>query len=226
MPNLIRPDLLSVIKLMTLCLNQSGKAHEEGPQEWVGATFRVEAAKESPLSDESHVRRSDDLPSIVYGFRLDGKPVLVGDISAAISRKDLLDTVRRYRNQAMITRSWLGPEATSVSLFLIGPMASDLDQTWHDWALEIELDEKVCRKIVWLLSSSPGVEEAARFLEGTSLAQPWKHAENIGAERLDSLAQLGLPAAWLAVISDEELNTDEVVGKLIEAGREVTADAE
>jgi hypothetical protein len=226
MPNLTRPDLLSVIKLLTSCLNQAEKAHQEGPQEWVGGTFRVEAATESPLSDEFNVRRADDLPPVVYGFRLDGKPVLIGDISASTNRKDLLDTVRRYRNQAMITRSWLGSEATSVSLFLIGPTASALDQTWHDWALEVELDEKVCRKIVWLLSSSPDVEEAARFLEGTSLAQPWKHAENIGVEKLDSLAQLGLSTAWLAVISDEELTTDEVVGKLIEAGREVTTNAE
>src|SRR5260370_41603767 len=62
---------------------------------------------------------------------------------------------------------WIGAEATSISLFLAGPLGSQEDSTWNDWALEIELDEKVCRKIVWLLPENPTEMDAVHFLDGT-----------------------------------------------------------
>jgi hypothetical protein len=106
-------------------------------------------------------------------------------------------------NQALITRSWIGAEATSISLFLAGPLGSEEDPIWNDWALQVELDEKVCRKIVWLLPDNPTEIDAAQFLEGTSLARPWKHPEEIGAEKLDSLSDLAIPEQWLGIVQDD-----------------------
>lgn len=153
-------------------------------------------------------------------FRLDGKPVLIGDISGAKDRRDLHDLLRRYRNQALIARSWVGNEATSLSLFLLGPLGSRDSQEWNDWALEVELDEKVCRKIVWLLPQKPMDQDAQEFLEGTALAQPWKHHQAIGEEKLDSLARLDLPEDWLEIFQNESLGPDDVVRELIDASIE------
>jgi hypothetical protein len=224
MPKFQRPSVETVVKLLIEQLKRENRNSESAPIEWGGELFKIERVKESRDSSDQHPRRSHDLPTSVQAYRFDGKPVLVGDISEATDRRDLRDLLRRYRNQALITRSWVGSEATSVSLFLIGPLGSKDDQDWNDWALEIELDEKVCRKIVWLLPKSPTQRDAEEFLEGTALAQPWKHHQDIAAEKLDSLAQLDLPEEWLEIFQNDTFGPDDVVRELIEVSMEEEAD--
>jgi hypothetical protein len=213
-----RPNIETLVQLLVHQLARESRKSQTAPEEWTGSSFKIERIKEAREPNDQELRRAQDLPSTILAFRFDNKPVLVGDLSEATNRKGLFDLLRRYRNQALITRSWIGAEATSISLFLAGPLGSQEDPTWNDWALEIELDEKVCRKIVWLLPENPTEIDAAHFLDGTSLAQPWKHREEIGVERLDSLAELGIPEHWLDVFQDETLGTDDVVNRLIDVG--------
>lgn len=212
-----RPDVENLIQLLIEQLKREQRKSEPAPAEWIGEAFKIELVKESQESIEQKSRRNQDLPTLVRGYRFDGKPILFGDLSEAKNRRELHDLLRRYRNQALIARSWVGNEATSLSLFLVGPLGSKDDQDWNDWALEIELDEKVCRKIVWLLPASPTDQDAREFLQGTALAQPWKHHESIAAEKLDSLAELELPEQWLEIFQNESLGPDDVVRELIEA---------
>ena len=211
-----RPNVENMIQLLITQLSREERKSEPAPAEWCGEVFKIERVKDSQESPDQKSRRSQDLPNLVRAYRFDSKPVLFGDVSEAKNRRELQDILRRYRNQALIARSWVGNEATSLSLFLIGPLGSKNDQEWNDWALEIELDEKVCRKIVWLLPAVPGEQDAVDFLEGTALAQPWKHHENVAAEKLDSLAELGLPEQWLEIFQNESLGPDDFVRELID----------
>lgn len=216
MSPIVRPNIENLIQLLVEQLKQEQRKSEPAPLEWSGEVFKIERVKESQETSDQKSRRSQDLPAVVRAYRFDGKPILFGDLSGARNRRELHDLLRRYRNQALITRSWVGNEATSLSLFLLGPLGSKDDQEWNDWALEIELDEKVCRKIVWLLPASPTDQDAQEFLEGTSLAQPWKHHEAIAAGKLDSLAQLELPEQWLEIFQNELLGPDDIVRELID----------
>lgn len=215
-----RPNIQSLVSLLIRQLEREERKGEPAPNEWSGEAFNVEKAKEAQDIPNQPSRRTQDLPASVEAFRLDGKPVLIGDISGAKDRRDLHDLLRRYRNQALIARSWVGNEATSLSLFLLGPLGSRDSQEWNDWALEVELDEKVCRKIVWLLPNNPMDHDAQEFLEGTALAQPWKHHQAIGEEKLDSLARLDLPEDWLDIFQNESLGPDDVVRELIDPSTE------
>jgi hypothetical protein len=217
MPDLVKLDLDAIITLFLSRLHETGRDGSSAPYEWIGTVFKAEKLEGNSRSDDSEKRRIEDLPSVVRAYRLDGKPVLFGDISASIDRSQLMELIRRYRNQAMITRSWIGNEATNVSLFLIGPLGSQDDALWSEWALEVELDEKVCRKIVWLPPVGPTPQDVDRFLASTALARPWSHNEFLGSEKLDSLAELGIPEHWLSLLQSEALDPDELVNILVQS---------
>jgi hypothetical protein len=194
-----------------------GATIEDASPNWTGYKFNAELMIQSEAV--SRLDRADkDLPRVVSAARFNRIPVLLGALDATAStRRGMHDTLRRYRNQAAITRSWLGDEAPNLQLFLIGSVGSASDSNWRQLAAEAEADDRICRKLVWLPQREPTVEDAELFLGRTFLAKPWVNASTPGAQspRLDSLGTIELPRGWADVIEDGRLDAETLVEELI-----------
>jgi hypothetical protein len=158
-------------------------------------------------------RRESDLPRQVYAAVLDGFPVLIGILDGPPNGEIIGSQIRRYRNQATIARSWLGSEAPNLHLFLIGPPGALMDPAWRQFAAEIESDDRVCRKQVWLFDATPSLDDARVFLERTFVARPWPSEQR--TELLDSMANISLPKGWEEALQNQELDFSGLVEQLI-----------
>lgn len=174
---------------------RDGTKIEELPAELFGSRLRPEtwiADASDPLSS----RASEDLPTVMTGARMEGTAVLFGVLSGEPAYEAVRDSLRRYRNQATIARSWLGADAANLQLFLATPPGSAGDAAWQELAALIEADDRVCRKLVWLLHADSVQSSAEEFLTRTFLASPWSAAVKSDAPRLDSMSVIELPEGW------------------------------
>lgn len=106
----------------------------------------------------------------------DGKPVLIGSLVAP-EQKFALPFVRC----AAASMQSVGRTAIDMLVLLIGPEGSDADPEWLRAAAAIEIDDRVCRKLVWL----PGVDAARsadEFLAKTPFARPWRVSRPLGGD--------------------------------------------
>jgi hypothetical protein len=190
-----------------------GATVEEAPPQWLGSRFNAEVLSEALLQQPIH-RHESELPDSAGAARLDTIPVLFGELSGSPRRRSAEEKIRRYRNQATIARSWLGSEAPNLQLFLVGPPGALSDPRWRQLAAEIEADDRVCRKLVWLYDQEPSIADAQRFLERTFVARPWSEASR-SATQLDTMSDINLPPGWEAAIDDRELDNDGLVQRLI-----------
>jgi hypothetical protein len=189
-----------------------GAAVADAPPSLLGPRFNSEVLSDA-ISGDSLGRRESDLPQHVYATLLDGFPVLIGILDGPPNGAIIGSQLRRYRNQATIARSWLGSEAPNLHMFLIGPAGALIDAAWRQFAAEIEADDRVCRKQVWLFDSSPSVDDAREFLERTFVARPWPSEQR--TELLDSMANISLPNGWEESLQNQELDFSELVDQLI-----------
>jgi hypothetical protein len=207
------------IKLILDAARSLGAQMQDAPPTWAGDRFNTEAlsvVQRGPLPD----RTDRDLPRTVIAVTLDTIPVLLGELDAAPNRVRFQDALRRYRNQAMIARSWLGSGAPNLQLFLVGPIGSATDTVWRSLAAEAETDDRVCRKLVWLPPEQATVQDALVFLSRTFLARPWESGPQASSTSLDQMGAITLPAGWEAAVDeavdDDTLDADALVAKLIE----------
>lgn len=184
------------------------------PAEWIGPAFNAEVLS-SAVGRPAFQRNEKDLPGHVVAFRIDGTPLLIGEISGPPMMAVVADQLRRYRNQAAIARSWLGAEGPNLQLFLIGPEGALGHRSWLQLAATVEADDRICRKVMWLFDGSPTPQSALQFLGRTFVATPWDKEERIKAQ-LDQMADVGLPDGWQAIVDDEELDAEGVVNKIID----------
>ena len=143
--------------------------------------------------------------------------MLIGELTGPCEPKLIEAQVRRYRNQAAIARSWLSAEAPNLQLFLIGPPRALPVSRWRQMAAEVEVDERTCRKLVWLFDAAPGEVEATGFLGRTFVARPWPQTTE--RANLDAVATFSLLAGW-EQLADKCDDYDELVAGMInsEAG--------
>ncbi|MGZ2426082.1 ABC-three component system middle component 1 [Rhizobium laguerreae] len=180
--------------------------------ELVGGRFNSEVLSEA-VSRASITRHDNDLPKSVYGARIDDTPVLIGELSGTALRANIEPQLRRYRNQAMIARSWLASEAPNLQMFLIGPQGAFSKPEWRQLAAEIEADDRTCRKLVWLYDQ-PSMAEAELFLNRTFVARPWPTSQQ--QVLLDTVASYALPDGWEEAVDNKKLDFDGLVEALIE----------
>lgn len=209
----------SIADLLFAAAAELGATVEPLAQQLVGPKFNSEVLSEvaTKLSMNS---QGGALPPSVTAAKLDGIPVLMGELSGAPIRGSVEPQLRRYRNQALIARSWLGSEAPNLQLFLAGPVGALSDSKWRQLAAEIEADDRTCRKLVWLFESAPSVREAQGFLERTFIASPWPTESQ--RVKLDVVADYSLPKGWEEALDDASLDNDGLVERLILLEREVT----
>ena len=203
-------------QLMPLLLEAArriGATIEAANSELTGSKFNSEVLSEI-VSRSAIVRNNEDLPFIVGSVQLDAVPVLVGEINGPPQRSSVEQALRKYRNQATIARSWLGNAAPNLQLFLIAPAGSFGSLEWRQLAAEIESDDRVCRKLVWLCDHAPSVGDAGTFLDRTFVARPWP--ANISRTALDSMTESALPEGWEEALDDPELDFDGLVTRLVD----------
>ena len=195
-----------------------GATVADAPSDLKGYRFNAEVLSDA-ISGRTMQRQDSDLPQSVEALSLDGFAVLIGVLSGPPVRPSVGSQLRRYRNQATIARSWLGSAAPNLHLFLAAPAGAYRDPEWRQLATEIEGDDRVCRKLVWLFDEAPSAESAREFMERTFVARPWPAVKR--SERLDSMASFALPTGWEDAIQDPDLDNTGLVEKLLDLEREL-----
>jgi hypothetical protein len=179
---------------------------------------------------ESAQIQSIDLPTRVTAVKLGRHSVLLGELPASPSTEAIEDLLRRFRNQAVIARSYLNAnEALDLQVFLVGPLGSEASDKWSTLALLIERDEKVARKLAWLRPEKSVNDEKSyrEFIGRTFLAQPWIYdhefvtADLDGLSRIPELSDASLPRntaqAWVQLTFQHHDDAVTLVDSLIEA---------
>jgi hypothetical protein len=199
--------------LLLQAAERIGASVADGAVELVGSRFNSEVLTEA-ISGSSIARHGNDLPRAVFAAQIDDIPVLIGELSGTALRASIEPQLRRYRNQAIIARSWLAAEAPNLQLFLISPVGAFNGSDWRQLAAEIEADDRTCRKLVWLTDQMPTVDDAEAFLTRTFVARPWPTQQQ--QVLLDTVASYALPDGWEEVVDDKELDFDGLVEALID----------
>ena len=130
-----------------------------------------------------------ELPAASRGLRIGRYAVLLGLLPEVPSVEAVSETLRRYRNQCVIARSYLTPnEALDLQLFLIGPRGSEPSNEWQPLALIVERDDRVSRKLTWLRPANEISDEASftDFVKRTFLARPWNNSAVFTMAPLDN----------------------------------------
>lgn len=191
--------------------------------EIVGTAFRGgEAAGAASI-------RPSELPLASRGLRIGRYSVVLGLLAETATLNAVRETVRRYRNQCVIARSYLSAnEALDLQLVLMGPRGSEASPDWQALALMVERDDRVARKLAWLRPEDPVNDDASfeDFLGRTFLSRPWSNAAALDPAALDRLSSsepigTGVPRntaeAWEAIALGAEEDPVKVVNALVDA---------
>lgn len=195
----------------------------EDRPELASTTFNGGSSKSTSISPT-------DLPVETYGIRIDRFNVVLGLLPDIATIEAVRETLRRYRNQCVVARSYLGTNETlDLQLMLLGPRSSERQNAWRALALLVERDDRVARKLAWLRPEDGKRDEESfsDFLKRTFLARPWVHDEGEFEDvALDELTDAdpstqGLPRTladeWERIALDEQKTADEIVGALVKA---------
>ncbi|MPS67227.1 MAG: hypothetical protein E2586_01850 [Novosphingobium sp.] len=173
--------------------------------------------------------KSSDLPASSIGLKVGRYTLILGLLPETPSLNAIQETIRRYRNQCVIARSYLSVnEALDLQLLLVGPMASETSPDWQAAALMVERDDRVARKLIWLrpddaANLDPSFED---FLGRTFLARPWFEAEPRDPVPLDQLSTNDAVAssvprntadAWDAIALLEDEDPFRIVDAVVDA---------
>ncbi len=212
-------DFANRIRTAALALNLK----VEDRPELASVTFNGGSSKSTSISPT-------DLPAESHAFRIDRFNIVLGVLPALATLEAVRETLRRYRNQCVIARSYLGTNETlDLQLMLLGPRASESQEDWRALALMVERDDRVARKLAWLRPEDESRDEESftDFLRRTFLARPWVHDEGKFEDAaLDELSggnasTQGLPRPladeWERIALDEKKSPDEIVNALVTA---------
>lgn len=173
-------------------------------------------------------------PSELHGLFVGRYAFLVSSLGDADGEGPEAESVRNVilerwsdcQRRCAIARTWLSTERSDdLTLLLTGPLGSKNNPHWGAMAAGIERNDLVCRKLVWLppASESHWDEDLNAFMSRTSLARPWAGAATTEQKPLDELSDVkSLLKGWEAILEEmpverDEVDHDELIGKLIEA---------
>jgi hypothetical protein len=145
---------------------------------------------------------------------LDFYMVWAGTLPTANDRQTVLESVDAMLNNILtLRRNCAAARASDLYLMMIAPLGSADQPVWKALAAEIERDERLARKHVWLPDREGG--NFLPFIETTFLARPWAAADG----RVDALKllteQVAMPAGWQQLLLDDELQGTDLVRTLI-----------
>lgn len=151
-----------------------------------------------------------DSPFISLDFYI----VAVGSLSGPGTREQVLATVDALLASVLEVRRRSSPAiASDLYVMLEAPVGSLSSPAWKELAAEIERDDRLARKHVWL----PDVNSSNfhEFVRSTFLARPWDSpAGTVDALKLMA-DDLAMPDGWQDVLLDAELEGSELIEELI-----------
>ena len=214
--------LADFAKRLRTAAQELGLETEDRP-ELVSATFNGGSSKSTTISPT-------DLPAESHAIRIDRFNIVLGVLPEIATLEAVSETLRRYRNQCVVARSYLGTNETlDLQLMLLGARSSERQEAWRALALMVERDDRVARKLAWLRPEDEKRDEESfsDFLKRTFLARPWMHDEGEFEDAaLDELSgsdasTQGLPRTladeWERIALDEKKSPDNIVSALVKA---------
>jgi hypothetical protein len=130
------------------------------------------------------------------------------------------------QRQAAVARTTVAADSgEDLVLILVGPPGSRELADWRALTMEIERNDLVCRKLVWLPPKMPADNPATlkEFVRRTFLSRPWLATDSIPQIALDTLSEKNAAlSGWEEILDRQPLNRadvdyDDLVGKLINA---------
>lgn len=171
-----------------------------------------------------------DLPNESHGIKIARFNIVLGILPDMAAIEAVRETLRRYRNQCVVARSYLNPNETlDLQLMLLGPRSSERQDSWRALALMVERDDRVARKLAWLRPEDPQRDDDsfAEFLKRTFLARPWIRREgefeDVALDQLSAgnATAPGLPRTtaeeWERIALDDSKTPDQIVTALVKA---------
>lgn len=190
------------------------------------AGHRFKGSGDSP----SMTLGESDLPDQARALGIGRYTVVFGTLPDTPTLEGVRETLRRYRNQCVVARSFLrANETLDLQLFLVGPRGSEWERQWKSLGLFLERDDRVARKLAWLRprDAERDAESFGEFVRRSFLARPWNQDDrDEGRDELsldlDETTSTGLPRNTaeefdrIALDSDGQ-TPDEIVDSLIRA---------
>jgi len=140
--------------------------------------------------------------------------VIVLGILKVDDRENALKTVDGLLDDVLALRRILTPaKASDIYLIMAAPLGSAGNTNWEMLVAEIERDDRLARKHIWLPNENGS--NFAALIETTFLAKPWDTpTEDIN--KLKLLDQgIDVPTGWTDVLFDPELEGMRLAEKLV-----------
>jgi hypothetical protein len=218
----ISPSLTDFAQRLRASAGGLHLAVEERP-DLVGISFNGGVSPATTLSPS-------DLPGESLAIKIGRFNIVLGVLPDVPTLEAVRETLRRYRNQCVVARSFLSANETlDLQLMLLGPRASERQDSWRALALMVERDDRVARKLAWLRPEDPQRDDESyvEFLKRTFLARPWiredDEFEDVALDQLSSggATAPGLPRTtadeWERIALDSSKSPDQIVTALVKA---------
>lgn len=143
--------------------------------------------------------------------------------------KSVFERWRGYQRIASIARASLDKNRNDdLVLVLVGPVGSHEKGEWNALSSQIERNDLVCRKLVWLPPKAISCWQSSLqdFLKRTFLARPWLRTETTEQQRLDKASDLGdTLTKWQSILDGQSMDEsaidyDDLVDQLIKNFRQ------
>lgn len=148
--------------------------------------------------------------------RYDYYSIIFRQMSEVTNLPDILsqyEEILQYSSEAW--QQGTQQDVCDLHLILVGPEGSSDDMKWLDAAGQIERDDRICRKLVWLPNGEG--KNLNDFLNRTFLATPWQGVDSGKAEGLKAISEdLNISDKWLNALLEEGLEGRELIERLIE----------
>jgi hypothetical protein len=183
-----------------------------------------------PAGVEEAPRRAPALPEHRFAWALPpfSHTILVTTLEPSESRQADVSPILWW---IACVRAHLNPrDRADLHAFVL---LDERSQGAQHWSSLLERDDRFCRKLAWLVPSSPdGVSASAgRFLDRTFLAQPWADEGDVDARDLDPLADLAesltkelevpepVLREWLSLLGTTESSGRDLAEELLRLAR-------
>lgn len=158
-------------------------------------------------------------------IRIDFHVVWTSSLPAEVNREEVLYVVDSVLNNVLEMRKSIKARSSGdLYVMLVAPYGSAEKSEWNTLAAEIERDDRLARKHVWLPDDAGNNFDA--FIKTTFLARPWD-IDGDNKDRSDALKlltkQVSIPAGWQEILLDDDLHGEDLVRKLMSIEMEKTS---
>ena len=151
-------------------------------------------------------------------------PIILAELGSDLAKAPA-DWAAAQRQAAVARTTVAADSGEDLVLILVGPTGSRDIPEWRAFTMEVERNDLVCRKLVWLPPKKAADNAATlqEFVRRTFLSKPWLATDSIPQTALDTLSEKNAALkGWEEILDRQPLNRadvdyDDLVEKLINA---------